>query len=101
MESIKRSLIKSASYRLFGLITTGAVAWMFTRDLSLALGVGIADTLAKLGLFYFHERAWLRISYGRPQHPLQKFPVSRPLSEEHEAELKKKLSELGYLGENI
>ena len=66
MESHKRSLAKAATWRLGGLVITVVIAWACTRRVDVAASIGLADTLVKLAAFYLHERAWLRIHYGRP-----------------------------------
>ncbi|MBI2853430.1 MAG: DUF2061 domain-containing protein [Chloroflexi bacterium] len=35
----------------------------------MALSIGLADTLIKLASYYFHERAWEKIRFGRPKPP--------------------------------
>ena len=65
MESHKRSLAKAATWRLGGLVITVVVALIWTRRVEVAATIGLVDTLVKLGAFYLHERAWLRIHYGR------------------------------------
>lgn len=65
MESHKRSLAKAATWRAGGLVITVIVALIWTRKVELAASIGVVDTLVKLVAFYFHERVWLRIHYGR------------------------------------
>jgi uncharacterized membrane protein len=67
MESHKRTLFKTLSYRLFGTFATAAVAWIVTGRAALGLTIGIADSLVKMVVYYLHERAWARISIGRVQ----------------------------------
>lgn len=69
MESHVRSLVKSATYRLGGLVLTTAIAWAMTGRVDVAASIGVADTLVKLGAFYVHERLWLRIGFGRIKAP--------------------------------
>ena len=65
METRKRSLMKAVSYRFFGLLVTTSVVYAFTGRLDLAGGIGLADAALKIGAFYYHERLWMRIAYGR------------------------------------
>lgn len=65
MESHARSIIKSMTYRTLGLGVTMAVAYLITRQWALAASIGAADTIAKLGTYYAHERAWSKIKFGR------------------------------------
>lgn len=63
-ETHLRSVVKSVTYRAFGTFVTAGVAWLITGQLKLALSIGIADTTAKLFVYYFHERLWHRITFG-------------------------------------
>jgi uncharacterized membrane protein len=42
---------------------------MFTGKGTLSLGVGLADMVVKIGVYFAHERIWARIPYGRPKPP--------------------------------
>ncbi len=63
-ETHLRSIVKSATYRFFGTFVTAGIAWLITGQLKLALSIGIADTTAKLFVYYFHERIWHKIQFG-------------------------------------
>jgi uncharacterized membrane protein len=65
METHRRSLAKSLSWRVFAFALTATVVWLVTGKLQLAGEIGLADTVVKLGAFYLHERAWTRISFGK------------------------------------
>ncbi|MEE8354164.1 MAG: DUF2061 domain-containing protein [Dehalococcoidales bacterium] len=65
METRKRSIAKALSWRLIAVIITTVTTYLFTRETSVALGVGIVDSLVKLGTYYGHERLWTRLSFGR------------------------------------
>ncbi|MGD0090086.1 MAG: DUF2061 domain-containing protein [Planctomycetota bacterium] len=69
MESRKRSILKALSWRLAAFVITATVVQLMTGRLELAAGVGLADTLVKLGVFYWHERLWNRIEFGRTHGP--------------------------------
>lgn len=69
METHARSIIKAISYRFLGSIVTFGVVLMVTRKLELAAGVGVMDTILKIGAFYFHERLWHRINFGKLKPP--------------------------------
>lgn len=64
-ESHRRTLIKTVSYRILGATVTGALTWWFTGSFEMGLTLGTADTLAKFGLYYAHERAWARIPQAK------------------------------------
>jgi len=69
MESHYRSLVKAVSYRVLGSAATAMIAFVFTHKPMLSLGVGVADMVTKIGLYYLHERIWERIHFGRPKAP--------------------------------
>lgn len=63
-ESHLRSIVKAISWRLFGSLSTIAIAFVLTRKLDLSLYIGLIEFVTKVGLFYFHERLWNIISFG-------------------------------------
>ena len=65
MESHKRSIAKTISWRVVATIITGTVTWFLTGRLDFAVTVGLADTFVKFFIYYAHERMWTRISYGK------------------------------------
>ena len=69
MESHFRTVLKSLTWRLGGLVMTTAVAWVITDEVKLAAEIGMADTLIKLFAYYGHERIWLKLSFGRQKPP--------------------------------
>jgi uncharacterized membrane protein len=64
MESHKRSLVKSVSWRFFGLIFTSLAAWVVSGSLKTGLLVGGIDFALKIGTYYFHERMWQKVRWG-------------------------------------
>ena len=59
-----RSLLKGLSWRLVATTTIIILAWWKTGDYAFALELGAAEFVIKLGLYYAHERAWLRVPTG-------------------------------------
>jgi adenylylsulfate kinase len=69
-ETRGRSLVKAASYRFFGTLTTIAIVFATTGKLALSIGAGLFDMIAKIGLYFAHERAWSALPFGRREiHP--------------------------------
>ena len=66
-ETHARSVAKAISWRVLGTIATTALVFIFTQRLALSLAVGGVEFLSKIGLFWFHERFWDRLRYGREQ----------------------------------
>ena len=69
MESSSRSFAKAISYRLLGSATTALVFFLLTGQTSLSLGAGALDMVAKIGLYFLHERLWNYIGFGRTKRP--------------------------------
>jgi len=73
----KRSFAKAISWRAIATLTTMALVYLFTRELSLAAGVGILDFIFKLTLYYgherlWHERLWNLIKWGKSKKAITK-----------------------------
>jgi len=54
----KRTILKSISWRITAMITTIPIVLILTGDISLALQVGVVEVVAKLIVYYIHERIW-------------------------------------------
>ncbi len=65
VDSHNRSIIKAISWRIFGSVDTVLVSLLITRSLKLALSIGAVETFTKITLYYFHERLWNKISFGK------------------------------------
>ena len=64
-ENIKRSLLKTISWRICGTLDTVLISWLITGTLALAFSIGLIELLTKMILYYFHERAWNKINWGK------------------------------------
>ena len=60
-----RSIVKAASWRAAGTLDTFVLGFLFTGSVKLAGSIASTEVITKLGLFYLHERAWNRLSWGR------------------------------------
>ncbi len=60
-----RSIAKAVSWRILATLTTGLLVFAFTRSIDIAFTVGAFEVLAKLLLYFLHERLWNRLSFGR------------------------------------
>ena len=65
IESHKRSLVKSVTWRLFGLVFTFLTGWLITGSIKAGVTLGLADFFVKIGTFYAHERFWQKVRWGR------------------------------------
>jgi uncharacterized membrane protein len=47
-----------ASFTLTTALLTTTLAYVFVKETTLALEIGLSQTLALAGLFYLHEKLW-------------------------------------------
>ncbi|RED43223.1 putative membrane protein [Winogradskyella eximia] len=64
-ENIKRSLIKTISWRVVGTLATVIISYLITGTLALAFSIGGIELISKMVLYFFHERAWNNIKWGK------------------------------------
>lgn len=60
-----RSLVKGISWRIVGSIDSTILSWFVTGKLAGAFKLGFSEIITKIILFYFHERLWVWIKWGR------------------------------------
>ena len=60
-----RSVAKALSWRVVGTLDTLLVSYMLTGKISLAASIASVDFVTKLILYFFHERIWNIIKWGR------------------------------------
>lgn len=60
-----RSFVKAISWRAIGTADTFLVAWLITKEPVTAGAIASLEVLTKTILYYFHERGWNRIGWGR------------------------------------
>lgn len=65
METHLRSVVKGMSWRLVATLVTTVVVFIYSGELAAAAIVGSIDAVAKIGLYWGHERIWQRIHWGR------------------------------------
>ena len=61
-----RSLAKAISWRIIASTDTFLISWLITGYLALATTIAGVEAVTKFVLYYFHERAWLRIRFRSP-----------------------------------
>lgn len=64
-EKIKRSLLKTISWRVIGTLDTILISWLITGVMTLALSIGTIELMSKMVLYFFHERLWNQIKWGK------------------------------------
>ena len=61
--SRKRSLAKTVSWRFTATIDTLLISYFVTGSLALAGSIASVEVVTKMVIYYFHERAWSRVSW--------------------------------------
>ena len=80
-ETNKRSIVKGISWRVFATTITVIIVYVFFGRLDLAIAAGVIETVAKIALYWAHERAWFRIRWGRKKiEPFNLWFTGLPLS---------------------
>jgi len=64
-EKAARSIVKSISWRITGTIDTMVISYFITGDFTMALSIGSVEVFTKMALYFFHERLWNKIRYGK------------------------------------
>ncbi|PIY13295.1 MAG: hypothetical protein COZ17_01155 [Flavobacteriaceae bacterium CG_4_10_14_3_um_filter_33_47] len=60
-----RSVAKSISWRIVGTLDTILISWLITGKLELAFSIGSIELVTKMVLYFFHERIWNSIKWGK------------------------------------
>ena len=66
-ESPLRSAVKGVTWRLVATFTTILIVYSITGEQAKALQIGAIEFVTKFFVYYIHERAWVRISFGQCQ----------------------------------
>jgi uncharacterized membrane protein len=69
VEKAYRSLVKTISWRVVGTIDTVVISFLITGNIKMAASIGSIEFFTKMALFYFHERIWNKISFGKIRTP--------------------------------
>jgi uncharacterized membrane protein len=64
-DSNARSLSKAVSWRAVGTMDTIFLSFLLTGQLTTALKIGGTEVITKIIIFYFHERIWNMVGWGR------------------------------------
>lgn len=63
-EGVKRSILKTISWRVIGTLDTLFIAYMITGTFNQAISIGGFELVTKMILYFFHERGWDKIQWG-------------------------------------
>lgn len=62
-----RSVVKAISWRVTGTLDTFVVSYIITGKVALAVSISGVEVITKMFLYYWHERLWTRIKFGKKQ----------------------------------
>ena len=71
MDTQKRTILKTITWRLIATITTVLTIYSWTNSWSIALGSGLLANALKTILYYIHERLWNLSDFGRLTTPIK------------------------------
>ncbi len=60
-----RSIVKTVSWRIVGTLDTITISWLLSGEMALAFSIGSIELLTKMILYFFHERAWNQVKWGK------------------------------------
>lgn len=63
-EGRRRSIAKTATWRVIATLDTMILAYVFTGSLEAAISIGSLEVLTKLVLYYGHERFWAHVTWS-------------------------------------
>jgi uncharacterized membrane protein len=90
-------MAKSITWRVIGIFLLGGIAWAVTRDWKEMSIITVLFHSVRMVLYYFHERIWLRVKWGRIRHPLEEIEVNGKLTPEDLEEIRAQLRAMGYI----
>ena len=63
VDTKKRTMAKTITWRITASLTTFLIAWILTGDILVGASIGSIEAIAKIFLYYFHERIWTNINW--------------------------------------
>lgn len=60
-----RSALKALTWRIIGTADTFVISWIITKEPVTAGAIASFEVITKTILYYFHERGWNYIQWGR------------------------------------
>ena len=59
-----RSVIKTLTWRTIASLDTFLITWIVTGNPKAGITVSMIEVITKMGLYFFHERTWIRTKWG-------------------------------------
>jgi len=66
-ETKSRSIVKTISWRILATLITITLVYIFIGNLTIAFSVGGVEVFLKMLVYFFHERAWDKIKFGKKE----------------------------------
>jgi len=60
-----RSVAKAVSWRVIGTLDTLLISYILTGEVAIAASIASIDFITKMFLYFFHERLWNKINWGK------------------------------------
>ena len=60
-----RSVAKAISWRVIGTLDTLLISYLLTGKVAIAASIASIDFITKMFLYFFHERFWNNIGWGK------------------------------------
>lgn len=64
IDSNKRHILKTFSWRFIGTIDTVVIGWLILGNPYEAFKIGLLETVSKMVLYFWHEKLWYKINFG-------------------------------------
>jgi uncharacterized membrane protein len=65
IETRKRSVAKSVVWRFICVVVSIAISFLLTARWDVAVAIGSVYNVITMILYYFHERIWNQVKWGR------------------------------------
>jgi uncharacterized membrane protein len=65
IETRKRSLVKSIIWRIICIAVSIVTAYLLTAKIDLSVAIGTTYNAITMILYYFHERFWNKLEWGK------------------------------------
>lgn len=64
-ETKRRSIVKAFTWRTLGTLDTIVISYFLTGEIKTAISIGGIEIFTKMFLYFFHERTWNMIKWGK------------------------------------
>jgi uncharacterized membrane protein len=65
IDSRRRSLIKSITWRIICVVVSIITAYLLTGKIDVSVAIGTTYNAITMILYYFHERFWNKLEWGK------------------------------------